>query len=246
MVGAMASLGNRSDPSLLRPLDAAHALQHPDRAAVTAKRRIPRGDVRRRELADIAEEVFLESGFADTTMQMIASRAGASKETLYRHFASKEALFAEIMKERATTLAGPDSALARRQTPRKALGELGLNLLRMMIHGKAPAMFRVVLAETPRTPALGALFYSAGPGSILERLTEYLREETARGELRCRRPAQAARLFLGAVIANHHLLVLVAPPEEPITDRDLSAHVRAAVALFLARYGKRSSRAGAR
>jgi TetR/AcrR family transcriptional regulator, mexJK operon transcriptional repressor len=234
----MASLNNRSDRSLRKPLAAAPALPRARHADVAAKRRVPRGDVRRRELANIAEEVFLESGFADTTMQMIASRAGASKETLYRHFASKEALFAEIMKERATALAGPDSALARRQTPRKALGELGLNLLRMMIYGKAPSMFRVVLAETPRTPALGALFYSAGPGAILERLTEYLRVETARGELRCRRPAQAARLFLGAVMANHHLLVLVAPPEKPITDRDLHAHVRAAVALFLARYGK--------
>jgi TetR/AcrR family transcriptional regulator, mexJK operon transcriptional repressor len=234
----MTSPGNGSDHASRKPLGRTNETEVAAEAATTRKRRVPRGDARRRELAGIAEEVFLETGFADTTMQMIASRAGASKETLYRHFASKEALFAEIMKERAATLAGPDSALARGQTPRKALGELGLNLLRMMIHGKAPAMFRVVLAETPRTPALGAMFYASGPGSVLERLTEYLRAETARGQLHCRRPPQAARLFLGAVMANHHLLVLVAPPEKPITDRDLQAHVRAAVALFLARYGR--------
>jgi TetR/AcrR family transcriptional regulator, mexJK operon transcriptional repressor len=240
----MASLGNRSDRSVQTPPGAANRMKLSPDAESVRRRRVPRGDVRRRELASIAEEVFLETGFADTTMQMIASRAGASKETLYRHFASKEALFAEIMKERATTLAGPDSALARRQAPRRALGELGLNMLRMMIHGKAPALFRVVVAETPRTPALGALFYSAGPGTILDRLTEYLRVETARGHLHCRRPLQAARLFLGAVMANHHLLVLVAPPEKPITDRDLQAHVRAAVTLFLARYGRAPAQPG--
>jgi TetR/AcrR family transcriptional regulator, mexJK operon transcriptional repressor len=235
----MTSLGSRSDPAPRKPRGADAGMQMS--SETETKRRVPRGDVRRRELARVAEEVFLETGFADTTMQMIASRAGASKETLYRHFASKEALFAEIMKERATALAGPGSAFARGQTPRKALGELGLNLLRMMIHGKAPAIFRIVVAETPRNPTLGALFYSGGPGTVLERLTDYLRAETARGQLRCRRPDQAARLFLGAVMANHHLLALVAPPDKPITDRDLQAHVRAAVALFLARYGKGSS-----
>jgi AcrR family transcriptional regulator len=242
----MASLGNRSDRSVQTTPGAVSGMKVSSEAAIAGRRRVPRGNVRRRELAGVAEEVFLETGFADTTMQMIASRAGASKETLYRHFASKEALFAEIMKERAITLAGPGSALGRHQAPRRALGELGLNLLRMMIYGKAPALFRVVVAETPRTAPLGALFYSAGPGAILDRLTEYLREETARGHLYCRRPGQAARLFLGAVIANHHLLVLVAPPEKPITDRDLQAHVRAAVALFLARYGKAPTRRGSK
>jgi AcrR family transcriptional regulator len=190
-------------------------------------------------LADIAERVFLETGFADTTMQMIASRAGASKETLYRHFASKEALFAEIISRRAAALAGPDSALARGLTPRTALNELGLNLLRMMVHGQAPALFRVVVAETPRAPALGAVFYSGGPGATITRLTDYLRVATTQNQLCCRRPAQAARLFLGAVIADHHLTALVAPADKPISDADLRAHVRAAVGMFLARYGVR-------
>ena len=143
----MTSLGSRSDPAPRKPRGADAGMQMS--SETETKRRVPRGDVRRRELARVAEEVFLETGFADTTMQMIASRAGASKETLYRHFASKEALFAEIMKERATALAGPGSAFARGQTPRKALGELGLNLLRRKSHGKAPAIFRIVVAATP-------------------------------------------------------------------------------------------------
>src|SRR5580698_2187224 len=84
-------------------------------------RRVPRGDIRRRELADVAVQVFLERGFANTTMQMIASRAGGSKETLYRHFASKEALFAEIVSAKAATIAGPQSALASDEAPDKVL-----------------------------------------------------------------------------------------------------------------------------
>ena len=64
-------------------------------------RRIPRGEKRRDEIAAVAERVFLELGFNDTTMQIVASRAGASKETLYRHFGSKEGLFSEVVRARA-------------------------------------------------------------------------------------------------------------------------------------------------
>ena len=63
-------------------------------------RRIPRGEKRREEIAEVAERVFLELGFNETTMQIVASRAGASKETLYRHFGSKEGLFSEVVRAR--------------------------------------------------------------------------------------------------------------------------------------------------
>jgi TetR/AcrR family transcriptional repressor of mexJK operon len=200
-------------------------------------RRVPRGDKRRAELAHVAERVFLERGFTETTMQMIASRAGASKETLYRHFANKEALFAEIISRKAAQISGPDSALARDGTPRRVLFDLGLGLLRVMTRGDACSLFSIVVAETPRTPELGAIFYSRGPGTTLDRLTAYLRSATARRELRCRQPARAAKLFIGAVVANYHLLSLIGQPTTRITDSDMRLHVRGAVAMFLARYG---------
>lgn len=200
-------------------------------------RRIPRGLKRRVELAAVAEQVFLERGFTDTTMQMIATRAGASKETLYRHFASKEALFAEVVSRRAAQISGPDSALARDGRPRRVLFDLGLDLLRLLTQGDACALFSTVVAEMPRAPELGGIFYSRGPGATLERLTAYLRTATARGELRCRQPTRAARLFLGAVVANHHLLRVTGQIAAPISDADMRSHVRGAVTMFLARYG---------
>src|ERR1700722_8250715 len=41
-----------------------------------------------------AKELFLERGYATTSMDMVAQRARASKTTLYTRFPSKEALFA--------------------------------------------------------------------------------------------------------------------------------------------------------
>jgi TetR/AcrR family transcriptional repressor of mexJK operon len=203
-------------------------------------RRVPRGDIRRMELADVAEQVFLERGFANTTMQMIASRAGGSKETLYRHFASKEALFAEIIGRKAARISGPESALARDGTPDQVLFELGHNLLSMMTRSDTSSLFSVVVAEAPRSPELAAIFYAHGPGVTLQRLTDYLRAATRRGDLHCHQPLRAGKLFLGAVVAQHHLYSLIGQPPTPISETEIREHVKAAIAMFLARYGPQS------
>jgi AcrR family transcriptional regulator len=99
-------------------------------------RRIPRGEKRRMELAGVAERLFVKHGFAETTMQMIASEAGSSKETLYRHFASKQALFAELISARAAAIAGPQSALASDEAPEKLLMGLGTSLMQLGIEAR--------------------------------------------------------------------------------------------------------------
>jgi TetR/AcrR family transcriptional regulator, mexJK operon transcriptional repressor len=204
-----------------------------------ATRRIPRGRQRREQLVCVAEKVFLANGFSDTTMQMIATSAGASKETLYRHFASKEALLAEVVGRRARRISGPESALSREAPPRRVLFELGCGLLRLMTEGDAVSLLRLVIAETPRTPQLGAIVYAEGPGVTLEALTKYLRAATARGELRCRRPERAAKLFIGAVVANYRVLSLINPPKTPLADSEIRDHVRGAVTMFLAYYARK-------
>eukprot|EP01035_Chromulina_nebulosa_P050689 gene50689-68939_t len=164
---------------------------------------------------------------------MIACEAGGSKETLYRHFESKEALFAELVGERASLIAGPDSGLGRDEPPEKALYELGLTLLRLMTRDDSRQLFGIVLAEAHRVPDLAAIFYQRGPGATLGRLTDYLRSATHQKRLRCNDPLRAARLFLGSVISHYHLHVLIGQPSGGATDREMKKHVTAAVAMFL-------------
>ncbi|MGA7383546.1 MAG: TetR/AcrR family transcriptional regulator, partial [Methylocella sp.] len=95
--------------------------------------RVPRGHKRREEIAAIAERIFLERGFTETTMQLVAARAVASKETLYRHFGNKEELFAEIVRRRSARITGgQDGELDINGPPREVLGRLGLNLLQFL------------------------------------------------------------------------------------------------------------------
>ncbi len=84
-------------------------------------RRVPRGARRRQELAVVAEQVFAEHGYVETTMQMIASKAGASKETLYRHFQSKEDLFGEIVRAKSALFWGDAGVFDSSKPPIRVL-----------------------------------------------------------------------------------------------------------------------------
>jgi AcrR family transcriptional regulator len=213
---------------------------HMTKLKVKAARRVHRGQARRVELATVAERLFLTHGFADTTMQMIALEAGASKETLYRHFSSKEALFAELINARATQVAGPQTALARDEPPETALFELGISLMQLMTKGDALSLFNIVIADAQRAPDLARIFYDQGPGTTLQRLTAYLRSATRRGRLQCSNPHRAAKLFIGAVISHHHLHCLIGQPPAAVSPAEMKEHVQAAVEMFLSHFSPAS------
>ena len=57
-----------------------------------------RTDEKRREIVDVASELFEEHGFERTSMSMISERLGGSKATLYGYFKSKEQLLAAVLR----------------------------------------------------------------------------------------------------------------------------------------------------
>ena len=198
---------------------------------------VPRGERRRREIAAVAEFVFFETGFADTTMQAIANRAGASKETLYRHFGSKEELFAEVVATRARSfLEDLDERFEQPGTVADVLHALGCRILETMCAKDSVALCRIVIAESPRNPELGELFMRAGPDRVRDRLSEFLAAAASRGELRCPDAGQAARIFLGAVLTNIHLTWLVLQDPPTIPRARMRAYVDEVVAIFMGRY----------
>jgi AcrR family transcriptional regulator len=58
--------------------------------------RLP-AEQRRRQLLDVACDVFATSGFSATAMDDIAAAAGVTKPVLYQHFRSKRELYLELL-----------------------------------------------------------------------------------------------------------------------------------------------------
>jgi AcrR family transcriptional regulator len=65
---------------------------------VTGATRLPAAR-RRRQLLDVAQEVFAVRGFHATSMDDVAEAAGVTKPVLYQHFDSKRRLYLELLED---------------------------------------------------------------------------------------------------------------------------------------------------
>jgi AcrR family transcriptional regulator len=88
----------------------------------TPRTRLPRRE-REQQLLAIAEQVFVQRGFAAATMDEIAERAGVTKPVVYDHFRSKDALLAACVERGRQELAELTlEAVAGVDDPRELLG----------------------------------------------------------------------------------------------------------------------------
>jgi AcrR family transcriptional regulator len=73
-------------------------------AAERPKKRQARGERRIAQLLEAAGQVFAESGYAATTTNAIAARAGVSPGSLYQYFPNKDAIAAALAEAYANSL----------------------------------------------------------------------------------------------------------------------------------------------
>lgn len=208
---------------------------------------MPRGQRRRDEILAVAERILLRQGFAETTMQCVAEEAGASKETLYRHFKSKDDLLIEVVLARTEALRTALDANFESGAPLPVLlRAIGRNLLEAMGNAEVIPLLRIVVTETVRNPDLGMALFTAGPERTTRRLTACLEAAKGRGDFHGLDAEMAASLFIGAVLGNAMLINLLRPPDRPMTAGEIETRIDEAVFLFLARYGDRAQGAGGR
>jgi AcrR family transcriptional regulator len=73
--------------------------------AVPARQRLSADD-RRSAIIDAARTLFARNGFRGTGTSDIAAAAGCSEPVIYKHFASKQALFAAVLEDSAEYMRG--------------------------------------------------------------------------------------------------------------------------------------------
>lgn len=193
-------------------------------------------DERRKAILAIARDVFLSEGYAETSMSTIAARVGGSKGTLYNYFASKEALFAEMVRSECQLEAAVAESLVQADADMAtALRALGGRLMRFIFSDAVQSIHRVVLAEAPRFPEVGRAFYENGPRLGIERIAGHLQRWMDEGKLKQAEPVRASERF--GELCKAGLYQRMMWRVEIPTDAQIDANVDEAVAIFLAYYG---------
>jgi TetR/AcrR family transcriptional repressor of mexJK operon len=153
-------------------------------------------DTRQRVL-EAACEAFREEGY-QVSIDRIAARAQVARQTLYNHFPSKEALFAEVVRHAIQSIL---VTLDGEGDVRATLLAFGDAYRGKLLSPEGIAIFRTMAAEAPRFPALAKQFFEQGPVTTRKRLAEYLAHAMGRGSLRRDDPDFAAEM-LTAMLAD--------------------------------------------
>lgn len=218
-------------------------------------------EARREAILAAASDVFQELGFEQATMSEITARVGGSKATLYRYFASKEALFMELVRRSAmehrgefseafSGCAGPHgmgtlppeatealALLDPNEDVEIALQRFGERVLKHFYSPQKVALKRMVIAAAANNPELGRLFYENGirqGTALMERYFEsVITAEKLRGGVA---PKVVVAHFRGLLESEFLELSLLNVPVQ-LGDKKIKGIVERAVDAFMRAYG---------
>ncbi|MEV4317421.1 TetR/AcrR family transcriptional regulator [Actinocrispum sp. NPDC049592] len=161
---------------------------------------------KRRMIMEAATTLFLRNGYQGTSMDEIATLAAASKQTLYKHFADKEALFSAIvlgvagtvesfLERIATTLAEPKHLYADLQ-------DIARHYIKTVMQPQVLQMRRLLIGESARFPELTREYYEKAPERVLAALAPELKDLDKRGLLKVDDPVLAAKHFAFLILGT--------------------------------------------
>lgn len=192
-----------------------------------------RGRQRRETLLREATDLFIENGYANTSLDDIIDRSGGSRATIYSAFGGKEGLLQAVIGRFTDEFQEHLDAVDFDHKPlEQGLQLIGREFLQMILSPIALGMFRVIVAEAPRLPEVGRAYYQSGVARIQDRLCRYLIARSTAGEMCLENPQLATAQFLAMLKADLQIGALMGPCCEP-TEEQIEASVAMAVGIFV-------------
>jgi TetR/AcrR family transcriptional regulator of autoinduction and epiphytic fitness len=194
-------------------------------------------DRKREAIVQAAIAEFRTNGFEATSMDKVAATAEVSKRTLYNHFASKEELFAEILKQLWHRSAEQmDSPYQADQPLRPQLLVLAQRKLAMLANEDFIDLARVAIAATIHSPER-AQDMLARLGEKESGLVAWIRAAQKDGRLKAGDVALAAQQF-ESLIKGAAFWPQVTMGQPRLAPKAQKQVAEAAVELFLSHYAR--------
>jgi AcrR family transcriptional regulator len=165
------------------------------------------GEERRSQILAVAVTLFSNRGFRGTTTKEIAHAAGVSEAMVFRHFATKEELYAAILDYKVCSGEKFDpnklaSEAIKSKDDRAVFESLALEALNH--YERDPEFQRLLLHSALEKHQLAQIFFNEFVRPVYEFLGRYIRERQREGAFVDVDPTVVVRCFLGMVL--HHSL----------------------------------------
>lgn len=192
-----------------------------------------RGLMRRNAILDAATTLFLERGYARTSLSAIIERSKGSRSTIYDQFGNKEGLLIAIIRNIGDNVW---AEIDKPQDPQMSLEEwlvdFSLRFMRILLSPMAMATFRIMTTETQIVPKESVrMFFTQGPEYTRQRVNEHFAKlfgvSNDVHEL-----VNTTRVFLGAVMGDFFFTRAIGMSTQ-LSDDEIEKHIRLAVKVFL-------------
>jgi len=163
-----------------------------------------RKEDRPKEITAAAFDAFAEHGFAATTVDDVAKRAGISKGLMYLYFKTKEELFKAVVK--SVVIRRVDQLILEVETTELSSeafirGPL-LSFLQKIPGSPVAIVVRLLIAEGPRHPDLVDYYYKNVVAKGLAAIAGFLSRGVDRGEFRQSAVTDLPHLVLAPVMLS--------------------------------------------
>ena len=161
---------------------------------------------RKKQILEVATELFGRHGFDGVTTRQVADAAGITEAMVFRHFPTKDDLYWEVLSAKSA----PDEVKKRLEArlhddvePMEMFTAIALYVLNRNLQD--PAKSRLLLFSALENHRLSQRFFKTYMSEWYELLAGYIRRQIEEGRFRNVDPLLAARGFVGMVF--HHYLV---------------------------------------
>jgi TetR/AcrR family transcriptional regulator, mexJK operon transcriptional repressor len=214
------------------------------RAVIATDQRVvaDRSARKREAILDGARRLFLEKGYAGTSMDEVAAVAAVSKVTIYKHFSDKHSLFVAVVTEAI------EDAKAGSQTLVDQLGsstdvepdlrDFARRHVALVTQPHLIQMRRMIIAEAQRFPDLARAWHRIGPERGHATLASQIDKLVERGLLDAPDSLLAAQLLNYLILSVPLNEAMFTGRDKPYTRRYLNRYADEAVRVFLAAYGR--------
>lgn len=196
----------------------------------------PSSAAKREQILDAASTLFVQHGFTDTSMEMVAQQAGVSKQTVYSHFGCKDDLFTAAIRCKCDRYNLVDLLAREDGSLRERLLDIGRHFIQLILSEEARCVHRTCVAQVDTQPQAAALFFAAGPQVMIQGFTEMLGREAELGRVAIEHPRHAAIQFLMMVMGEAKLRSELGITPQ-LSDDEIDRYIVSSVELFLRGYG---------
>jgi AcrR family transcriptional regulator len=190
-------------------------------------------DETRQIIYDAARHEFAANGYAATSTEMVARRAGISTKTLYRLIPNKAALFEAMVSDRLDRLLLDVNLQAADDVDfETALTSVLLGCANLSLDEEVVALQRTVLQEANQFSDLAATFYRNGIARLIVALGDWLRGQVKRGKIKLDNPDETAGILIGMIASAPQRAAIFGGVPLP-SPSEIERRVKTCASLFL-------------